>query len=346
MKYAKLIVVFCILFYLQSCACSDQKRIEIPGTLFGYLSDRYYVAKGNEAIQEILVPQGPLAVAKTESYRSLYSKKNNDEKERCQKTIDLLNDKRSKLHLSLWHEDNQEILVPRGTQGVSETEPCHSLYSKKQKERLQKTIGLLNDRRLKLSPSVFDNGHYSVSPTGGYILGNGLRNMDVRYSVSPTEEYLLRLGKGVNDIKKKIYDVRTSESFEVNTSDRGFNFSLVRYAWSPDGRRLAISREDKNKGDKACSSALIVNLSNREVERDIKLEERIEGVTWDFLSCRVAILSKESHWARTLINIIIPWAWFHPQEVQSFYLHIVDNDIGAIAKKKIAHRIDGMFWVK
>ena len=229
--------------------------------------------------------------------------------------------------------DDKKTIV---SQGVSKTEQYKFLSQSEQENNtqvFQKAKRLIQSKKSKISFQLFDEYHYSVSPSVEHVFWKG--------------------NEVCSDYKKKVYNLLSGDSLEINTSDYEFNFSMLRYAWSPNGQWLAVRKEDKGRdlqsGGK--SSIHLVNLSKNEITRTIKLDEAVEGITWDYRSGMVAILAVEWLKARTIGNFISPWAWFHPQMVQTYYVYLITPENGVLKKIKIADRSDftmsyGMYWKK
>ena len=176
----------------------------------------------------------------------------------------------------------------------------------------------------------------------------------VNYSADPTGRHVLWLGEGIGyDYIKKVFNVSTADSFHVVSSDYAFNFGMLRYAWSHDGQWLAFGKEVKGSKEPHANTVSLVRLSTQAVEDNILLDpdEGIEEITWDPSSSKLAVLTCEWLRARTISNLVIPWAWFHPAMVNSYYVYVLEPGKGVVSKVEIADRVDyqmtqGVFWVK
>jgi hypothetical protein len=174
------------------------------------------------------------------------------------------------------------------------------------------------------------------------------------YSANPTGEFALWLGKeSCYNYIKKIFNVSTAASFPVVSSDWNFNWRMLRHSWSEDGRWLALAKEDKQSDQPHASTVLLVALSRDTVAHTIQVhpEEEIEEITWDSSSGKLAVLTCEWLRARTIGNLISPWAWFHPALVKNWYFYLVTPSEGVVTRAKIAHRTEynmsyGVFWLK
>jgi hypothetical protein len=227
----------------------------------------------------------------------------------------------------------ERIEVPTGVFDTDERYRYleHKYFTTKDSAFVRVKEKICGSKNLLTFPMSFEPKNYSVNPTAEYVMQTGRRN------IGPY-------------IHKKIYNIITSDTIEITTSDWRINYSPLIYSWSSDGQWLAIAKDDKRDDNKVGSSIVIVNLPKKEVV-EYMLDERIEEITWNFQSNEVAVITEEELRARTIVNYINPMAWIQPQTVHSFYLYTIKINGELIRKVEIAHRIDeghcyGLYWVE
>jgi hypothetical protein len=202
----------------------------------------------------------------------------------------------------------------------------------------------ISEEKLKDDSLLIQNAKskYFQSAKNKYSIPWGIN----KFNVNPTAEYIIE--KNDNPIKK-VYNLISGDSLEIQTSPRNKELFLNVCAWSPDGKWLAISAEDSIVDRHGQYNMITVNLSQNK-RRVTKFDEHIEKIVWDNESRKVGVLTQKAVNAYNPFNIIlIPFG--RSIKVWDYYFYIINIDDGNVIKMPIADRINtinvvGVFWVK